>query len=224
VAAPRSSTDTTSWSTRERILVEASRLFAVRGFAGTSTRDIATAVGIRQPSMYSHFASKQAIAAELLERDLAAAISALEGGRRDGGGPAVELYRYLVWEVGYDLDSPFDLRSLYAAELLDLPELEGARRRHRRYDTLIGSLIRRGMDEGVFVRQDAGFVRRAIDGIVMEAIRSAGEGRRAARDEPELAAAFVVRALLVRPAQLASVQRAAAALDVTSDGGTADDA
>ena len=53
-------------TTRERILTEASRLFAERGYDGTSTRQIADAVGIRQPSLFHHFASKQAIMEELL--------------------------------------------------------------------------------------------------------------------------------------------------------------
>jgi AcrR family transcriptional regulator len=114
--------DTDGWPTRELILLEASRLFATRGYLGTSTRDIATAVGIQQPSRYSHFASKHAIAEELLRRDLTAGIAALERFTGEGGGPAVALYRYLRWEVRHDLESPFDLRSLYLGALLDQPE------------------------------------------------------------------------------------------------------
>ena len=46
---------TVDWSsTRGRILLEASLLFAQRGFFGTSTRDIADAVRIRQPSLFHH--------------------------------------------------------------------------------------------------------------------------------------------------------------------------
>jgi len=114
--------DTAGWPTRELILLHASRLFAGRGFLGTSTRDIASAVGIRQPSMYSHFPSKHAIAEELLRRDLHAGIEALQRCAQDPAGPAVQLYRYLLWEVTYVRETPFDLRALYLGELLDLPE------------------------------------------------------------------------------------------------------
>ena len=38
-------------STRERILLEASYLFSRWGYHNTTTRDIAVAVGIRQPSL-----------------------------------------------------------------------------------------------------------------------------------------------------------------------------
>ncbi|MFZ9427052.1 MAG: TetR/AcrR family transcriptional regulator, partial [Ilumatobacteraceae bacterium] len=64
----RSSEDLSS--TPSRILAEASRLFAINGFHGTSTRDIADAVGIRQPSLFHHFATKHAILATLLDLDL----------------------------------------------------------------------------------------------------------------------------------------------------------
>src|SRR5581483_2006845 len=44
--------------TRERILYEASNLFAREGYHGTTTREIAAAVGVRQPSLFYHFPSK----------------------------------------------------------------------------------------------------------------------------------------------------------------------
>ena len=51
---------------REGILQAAQDLFAQKGYAATSTRDIADAVGIRQPSLYSHFASKAEILLDIL--------------------------------------------------------------------------------------------------------------------------------------------------------------
>ncbi|MGH2596951.1 MAG: helix-turn-helix domain-containing protein [Actinomycetota bacterium] len=45
-------------STRERILHEASELFARQGYHGTTTRQIADAVGVRQPALFHHFDAK----------------------------------------------------------------------------------------------------------------------------------------------------------------------
>ncbi|HWA62503.1 MAG TPA: TetR/AcrR family transcriptional regulator [Caulobacteraceae bacterium] len=46
---------------REAIVDEAVRLFRAHGVHAVTTRAIAAAVGISQPSLYAHFATKQAI-------------------------------------------------------------------------------------------------------------------------------------------------------------------
>lgn len=48
-------------STKERILSEALKLFSKNGYDAVSVEQIATAVGIKAPSLYNHFKSKQAI-------------------------------------------------------------------------------------------------------------------------------------------------------------------
>ncbi|MCX7283437.1 MAG: TetR/AcrR family transcriptional regulator, partial [Novosphingobium sp.] len=53
---------------REQILDEAQRLFLRQGLDGVTTRQIARAVGISQPSLYAHFPNRDAIALELCLR------------------------------------------------------------------------------------------------------------------------------------------------------------
>ena len=52
---------------RDEILDAAAELFTTQGFANTSTRSIADAVGIRQSSLYHHFRTKDDILEDLLE-------------------------------------------------------------------------------------------------------------------------------------------------------------
>lgn len=55
---------------REHILEQAAKLFAAKGVAYTTVRDIAEAAGILSGSLYYHFSSKEAIFQELIERFL----------------------------------------------------------------------------------------------------------------------------------------------------------
>lgn len=54
-------------TTRERILEAALELFASSGFAETSMRQLAKAVGFRESSLYNHFENKEAIFNALIE-------------------------------------------------------------------------------------------------------------------------------------------------------------
>lgn len=64
-------------ATRERILDGALALFGTRGYAATTVRDIAAAVGIKAASLYNHFAGKQEIFEALMRREIAYAEEAV---------------------------------------------------------------------------------------------------------------------------------------------------
>ncbi len=53
---------------REQIVTTAAKLFAERGFHGVSVGDLGAACGVSGPALYKHFASKEAILAEMLVR------------------------------------------------------------------------------------------------------------------------------------------------------------
>ena len=72
--------------TADRILDAAAAVFAERGFAGTALRDVAERVGVRAPSLYNHFASKEALYAAVLERAIGPLL-ALLGDAAAGRGP-----------------------------------------------------------------------------------------------------------------------------------------
>ncbi len=55
-------------STRELILTEAMRLIARNGVEELRIKDIADSVGIQMPSIYKHFANREAIIATLAQK------------------------------------------------------------------------------------------------------------------------------------------------------------
>ncbi len=54
--------------TKERILNEALKLFAEKGYEATGVTDIAESVGIKAPSLYKHYKSKKDIFDGIIER------------------------------------------------------------------------------------------------------------------------------------------------------------
>ncbi len=111
----------TGGNPREEILDAAGELFTTRGFAGTSTRAIAESVGMRQASLYHHFATKDDILAALLQDTVA---PALEFARSvDPSRTALERLLDLVrFDVAQLARSQWNLGALYL-----LPELRGDR-------------------------------------------------------------------------------------------------
>lgn len=52
---------------RRAIVTEAIRLFSEKGFKGTTTRELAAAVGVSEPVIYQHFATKKDLYAAIIE-------------------------------------------------------------------------------------------------------------------------------------------------------------
>ena len=69
-AAPTTRRGEKGRRTAERILDVAEEVFAEKGFEGATLRDVADRVGIRIPSLYNHFASKDRLYAAVLERGI----------------------------------------------------------------------------------------------------------------------------------------------------------
>jgi AcrR family transcriptional regulator len=88
---------------REQILATAAELFATRGFHGVSVSDIGAACGISGPALYKHFASKDAVLAEML---VSISERLLEVGRERSGSaadPRTALRALVDWHVDFAL-------------------------------------------------------------------------------------------------------------------------
>jgi AcrR family transcriptional regulator len=197
------------WPTRDRILYEAARLIAANGYHGASTRDITMAVGIRQPSLFNHFASKQQILAELLRFEVSIPAERAEAFARSEDRPVTRLYRYMLWDFDWYGEMPFDLRGMQE-ELLGQPGLEGISHDLARWKRAINGIVRDGVALGEFHKDSGTMITTVLTGLSWEIVRMSqhGQDRRTARRQRAGAAAFVLRGLLRDPDEVAEIVRA----------------
>lgn len=115
----------TGQHTRAEILRASARLFAERGFGGTSVEDIGGACGISGPAVYKHFANKHAVLAQLLV-DISEQLQQRARAVLDRHDPPAAALRQLVEvHVDFALAEP----DLIRVHDRDLPSLQPRERR-----------------------------------------------------------------------------------------------
>jgi TetR/AcrR family transcriptional regulator len=78
---------------RERLLKAAMRLFASRGYAATSVRDIVSAAGVTAPSLYHHFGNKEGLFLAIMRAGQSRVEAARQEVLASGGSAAVRILR-----------------------------------------------------------------------------------------------------------------------------------
>ena len=134
---------------RQQILVEATRLFARRGFDATPLQDIATAVGIRKPSLLYHFPSKQALRLAVLQKMAAHWSEALPRLLHAATSGASQFDAVVEEMVAFFSRDP-DRARLVIREILDRPDEIDAllRDQVRSWVTIVCDYIRKGQAQG----------------------------------------------------------------------------
>lgn len=147
-------------NTKQEILEAALELFSVQGFEATSISQIASAVGIRKASLYSHFENKQAILDELvkevLEQYAAHSVFAKTDWGKDSDNPPftpADSVQMIKEQLRYILYDPHisKARKMLVIEQFQNPELAKLQTKQNYSDVLeyftglIGQLIRQGV-------------------------------------------------------------------------------
>lgn len=191
----------------EEILRAAASLFAAHGYGGTSTRMIAEACGLRQPSIFHYFKKKDAILEALLVRMVSPYLYFLDELDASPSGPPVRLYRLVRFHLYQLTESPFETTALGL-----VPELKSARferffESRARLVEAFEKIIRKGVAEGDFVPCVPWLVTRALFGM-NEASSSwfKPEGDFTPDDVTDELCDLALRGLLSDPTSLESVR------------------
>jgi AcrR family transcriptional regulator len=136
-------------STQERVLDKAAELFWKKGYAATTTREIAASLGIRQASLYHHVASKENLLCQLCVTSLEQLLREVQIAVSESDCPDGKI-RLLVQA---HLNTLLKYRTRHALMLSELRSLSGAHRRQvlglrKRYEKLVLSVLKKGQSEG----------------------------------------------------------------------------
>jgi AcrR family transcriptional regulator len=133
---------------RSQLTREAARLFAERGYHGTSIGDLAKALGVQKGSLYAHIESKQDLLYEAMSEGARAFHGALDGVAEDI--PVVERIRFALRAHLRVVAEQIDVATVFVREWR---YLEGERAdefldERRRYEERFRTLFRDGRERG----------------------------------------------------------------------------
>lgn len=158
--------------TRLRILLAGLKLFGADGYHATSIRDIAAAGGIQSASLYSHFASKEAILGELVFIGHDAHHQILLRALVDAGaGPSEQLRSLIAAHVAAhcryaDLAIVTNLEHRHLSPAVVAPALA----LRERSVQLLADVVERGMTQAVFDVIDLPITLGALGGLGLSAL------------------------------------------------------
>ena len=172
---------------RSELTRAAARLFAERGYHGTSIGDLADALGVQKGSVYAHIRSKQDLLYETMREGAAAFHAALDQVPEDG--PASERVRLAMRAHLRVVAEQLDVATVFVREWR---YLEGERRdeivaERRRYEERFRALFREGRELGA-LRTDLDDAAAAL--LVLSAMNWAYTWLTPGRDTDELADRF----------------------------------
>jgi AcrR family transcriptional regulator len=138
--------------TRQQILAAALRLFAAHGYAGTSTHAIVAASRVSKPVLYYHFGSKAGLFRVIVddaENQLLEVILKSKAGVSDVRSQLEEICT-TMFQFARENPSAIGLALELTAAARRCPAWEQCIGKIRRRHAVIGSIMERGRNEGLF--------------------------------------------------------------------------
>ena len=138
-------------NTRADVVQAAGRLFAARGYHGTSMRDLGRELGLQGSSLYSHIRSKEDLLVDVIQRAADLFQSSAEQAMAQGGDDPERLRALIAGHVDVLLDHVDEARTfLNEARSLDDPHRSRVLAARDSYERTFREVLSRGVSSGAF--------------------------------------------------------------------------
>jgi AcrR family transcriptional regulator len=148
---PRRARATRAQDRTGQVRTAALELFAAQGYRATTVDEIGARVGIRGPSVYKHFRSKQELLVDIVVGTTDALLAAQRAAVREAGDTREQLRRSVEAHVRLHAEHP---REAFVAgrevDSLTEPHRSNVLRKRAEYERRLRRLVETGVRDGVF--------------------------------------------------------------------------
>jgi AcrR family transcriptional regulator len=138
-------------NSRADVVAAAGRLFAERGYHGTSMRDLGRELGLFGSSLYSHVDSKEDLLVEVIEKGAALFQASADRAADAGEGAEAKLHAFIAGHIDVVLDHEDEARTyLNEARVLDDRRRTAVIDARDRYEHALRKILSEGASEATF--------------------------------------------------------------------------
>ncbi len=140
---------------KDAILSEAKQLFSIKGYRGTTLRDLTSSFGVSRPSIYHYYKSKMEILSELHSKGFNEALSNFDT-ILSTKLPTREKFRKILEVHTSNLAKDTELSKIFYLDEMEMPDKlrKEIKKRRRGYTNRIIEVYEKGMTEGIFKNID----------------------------------------------------------------------
>lgn len=140
---------------KDAILSEAKQLFSIKGYRGTTLRDLTSSFGVSRPSIYHYYKSKMEILSELHSKGFNEALSNFDM-ILSTKLPTREKFRKILEVHTRNLAKDTELSKIFYLDEMEMPYKlrKEIKKRRRGYTDRIIEVYEKGMNEGIFKKID----------------------------------------------------------------------
>jgi TetR/AcrR family transcriptional regulator len=218
IGRPRASGNNASLDPAEDILQAAGRLFAERGFVGTSTEQIAAAAGLRQSAIFHWFPTKESILETLFARGWDRSLEYFRHIESRDLPAAVKLCLCLSYDAKFIAGAERHIQVMIVPPELRQPRFRRLLGKRRRLIAYFEEFIRQAIEDGDFRSLDPADAARmilAIDETVLDAARP--RTARSPQRHVTTVVDFALHALVSESARIKRIQRLVAEIGKGND-------